>query len=121
MFEYKFYTDKYGRKVVLCLTKYNGKTIRGKAICHPEDKYDEYRGKQLAYLRCETEYLCRRVKDVYAFRKSLEWQIKELQDKYNRANNLLIETGTKYANLEQDLVIMEKEVSKENSEENSEE
>lgn len=117
MFEYKFYTDKYGRKVVLCLTKYNGKTIRGKAICHPDDKYNEYRGKQLAYLRCETNYLTRRVKDVYIYRKYLEEELKKMQEKYKKANDLLIETGTKYANLEQDLVTMEKEISEENSEE----
>ena len=110
MFEYKIYINKKGQKVVLCLTKYNGKTIRGKAICHPEDIFDENLGKTIAYTRAETEYLSRRVKDIYKYKKFLAQEMEELQNKCVRVDKALNEVCEKYVNLVQQGNELEKQI-----------
>ena len=72
MYEFITYTDNKDRKVILCLKRYKGKVIKGKAICHPEDTYNEEVGKLIAQKRCESHYLEKRIKEKYAYLKSKE-------------------------------------------------
>ena len=113
MFEYKIYTNKKGQKVVLCLTKYNGRTIRGKAICHPDDTFNEELGKTIAYTRAETEYLSRRLKDIYSYKQFLAQELEAMQNKCVRVDKALKEVGTKYATLVEQGVKLEAEIYKE--------
>jgi hypothetical protein len=46
-------TDKNGLKVIIYAVKSRGEVITGVAKCNPADGYDEERGRQLAYKRCQ--------------------------------------------------------------------
>ena len=52
--KYKFFntTTRNGSTKIIAVTTYAGKTVRGVAICHPEDKFDEQKGKEIAAARC---------------------------------------------------------------------
>ena len=51
-YKYVVHTNKNGDKEIIARSTYGGKTVKGKAICHPNDAYDEAKGKKLAALRC---------------------------------------------------------------------
>ena len=51
-YNYVFYTDQEGRKVVIAISSFGGRTVQGKAVCAADDTYDEEFGKELARLRC---------------------------------------------------------------------
>ena len=42
----------YGTVETIAWSTYAGKVVRGKAICHTEDTYDEQKGVKLAVARC---------------------------------------------------------------------
>ena len=67
--KYHFYI--HGNRVIAVST-YAGKTVRGVAVCSPEDKFNLQRGKELAAARCNAKIAQKRV---------------------NRAHNRLIEAG----------------------------
>ena len=43
---------QYGGVEIIAYSTYAGKVVRGKAICHVDDNYDEEKGKKLAVARC---------------------------------------------------------------------
>lgn len=47
--KYRFYTN--GSRVIAVST-YCGKTVRGVAVCHPDDNFDIEIGKRIAAARC---------------------------------------------------------------------
>lgn len=47
--KYRFYTN--GNRVIAVST-YCGKTVRGVAVCHPDDNFDIEIGKRIAAARC---------------------------------------------------------------------
>ena len=96
MFEYKFYTNNKGQKVVLCLTSYRGKTVKGKAVCVPEDNYDEEFGKELARKRCEIEYYRRRVRDTYSYKEQLNYEIRKAKSNFNKADDIFRKSCLRY-------------------------
>ena len=51
-YKYVCYTQKDGIKVIIAMSTYAGKTVKGMAKCHPSDTYDEEKGKKLAAARC---------------------------------------------------------------------
>lgn len=51
-YRYVCYTQKDGVKVVIAMSTYGGKTVKGVAKCNPHDSYDEAKGKELAAARC---------------------------------------------------------------------
>lgn len=56
MAKYKFYNyeDKNtGSKVVICISSYAGKPVKGRAKCSPNDEFDLEAGKTLAKARCD--------------------------------------------------------------------
>ena len=55
--KYKYYFA--GNKIIACST-YAGKTVRGVAICHPEDEFDVERGKEIAAARCNEKIAAKR-------------------------------------------------------------
>lgn len=52
--KYRYFHAKTasGQDKIIAVTTYAGKTVRGVAICHPVDSYDEQKGKELAAARC---------------------------------------------------------------------
>ena len=42
----------YATTEIIAYSTYAGKVVRGKAICHINDQYDEEKGKELAVARC---------------------------------------------------------------------
>lgn len=56
--KYRFYTN--GNRIIAVST-YAGKTVRGVAICHPEDKFDLETGKRLAAARCNEKIAAKRL------------------------------------------------------------
>lgn len=66
----RVYVD-YDAKVVVATSTYAGKTVRGIARCHPNDKFDVDKGIELAVARCNLkvaakrqERACRKVKEA---------------------------------------------------------
>ena len=55
--KYKYYFA--GNKIIATST-YSGKTVRGVAICHPDDTFDIERGKELAAARCNERIAAKR-------------------------------------------------------------
>ena len=56
MARYKFYdyVDKTsGSHVVVCVSSYAGKPVKGRAKCAPMDEFDLDKGKELAQARCD--------------------------------------------------------------------
>lgn len=65
------YGDKYHfyyhleNHTIVCTTLYKGKMVRGIAKCSPEDDFSLETGKNLAYLRCKTKFLRKKLKRAY--------------------------------------------------------
>ena len=53
--DYKIYSDS--TITVVASAKYHGTDIEAKAKCHPEDRFDEKFGKNLAYNRLQVKFL----------------------------------------------------------------
>lgn len=51
-YHYYTYRNADGAMVVKAVSTYAGKRVVGKAICHPNDKFDLEKGKELAAARC---------------------------------------------------------------------
>lgn len=56
--KYRFYQN--GNRIIAVST-YAGKTVRGVAICHPEDKFDLELGKRIAAARCNEKIAKKRL------------------------------------------------------------
>ena len=55
--KYRFY---FAGNKVIAISTYAGKTVRGVAICHPEDQYSVETGKRLAAARCNEKIAIKR-------------------------------------------------------------
>lgn len=58
--KYKYFTN--GENVVVAVSSYAGRTIRGVAKCSDQDKFDLETGKKLAAARCAMKIARERVK-----------------------------------------------------------
>lgn len=103
MYTYKFYTDKENRKVVLCLRQYKGKTIKGRAVCHTDDAYDEEVGKTLAKLRCDSELWRRKVKNKYIYKEGKRRDALQATANYANAEEAFTKICTKYVESQENL------------------
>ncbi len=55
--KYRFY--EAGNKII-AISTYAGRTVRGVAICHPEDQFNKEIGKRLAAARCNEKIAAKR-------------------------------------------------------------
>ena len=87
--KYRFYTN--GNRVIAVST-YCGNTVRGVAICHPDDNFDLEIGKRIAAARCTEKVAEKRL--ARASNKAIEAGLdvvraqqhqKEMQTYYNDA------------------------------------
>lgn len=60
MSRYNFYVDEKN-KTVICVSSYEGKRVKGRAKCHPNDEFDLAIGERLARLRCDKKVAQKRV------------------------------------------------------------
>ena len=58
--KYKYFTN--GENMVVAVSSYKGRTIRGVAKCSEEDEFDLETGKKLAAARCAMKIAKKRVK-----------------------------------------------------------
>ena len=64
MNKFKFHTYKSitGTPVVIAVSTYAGKTVKGRAKCDPRDGFDLEKGKELAAARCAEKVASKRAK-----------------------------------------------------------
>ena len=78
---YKYYNN--GNEVI-CVAKFDGKNIKTKAKCHPDDKFDVEYGKELAMRRMDEKMLKLKLKDVHSEIEGIAFMLdyfRELLDK----------------------------------------
>ena len=89
--KYDYYTHTLpdGTIEVIAKSTYAGKTVKGKAKCHPEDTFDVETGKKLAALRCARKVaekrMCRSVDCVNEAKEMLaiaEQYLNDMRDYY---------------------------------------
>ena len=87
--KYKFFntTTRNGSTKIIAVTTYAGKTVRGVAICHPEDKFDEQKGKEIAAARCAVRVAKKREAQA--------------EKKYWEANNALYNANVQFGKMEE--------------------
>lgn len=73
--KYRFFQN--GNKVIAVST-YAGKTVRGVAICHENDKFDLEKGKEIAATRCAIRIADKRLANA-------ERRVNEAYDNIDRA------------------------------------
>lgn len=56
---YKYY---FGKNIVVAVSSFAGKTVRGVAKCGPNDEFDVEKGKELARARCARKIAEKRFK-----------------------------------------------------------
>ena len=103
MYTYKYYTDKENRKVVLCLRKYKGKTIKGRAVCHAEDTYDEEVGKNLARMRCDSALWEKKVRNKYIYKEMKRRNALQANADYAKAEEVFSDVCKKYIDVQKSL------------------
>ena len=64
MYKFLNYTDSKGRQIVLAISTYAGKIVKGKAICNPDDIFNLSTGKNLARARCNLKVATKRRKAI---------------------------------------------------------
>ena len=80
---YKYYTDN--KTVVIAISSYAGKPVKGVAKCAPDDEFDFEKGATLARLRCDLKIANKRI-DRAAMK------LEEAKEAYLAANKLVDDT-----------------------------
>lgn len=84
MAKYKFYNyeDKNtGSKVVICISSYAGKPVKGRAKCSPNDEFNLEAGKALAKARCD--YAIAQKREKRALKKASEAYAAAIEASFN--------------------------------------
>lgn len=102
---YKYYTNN--KNVVVAVSTYAGKKVRGVAKCAPEDKFDLDDGKALAAARCNEKIAYLRYKRAMEKNKAayhelaiLDKKIKDINDYLDNSRKAYIDAQNKLKNLE---------------------
>lgn len=59
-YKYRCFTNSKGQRVIIAMSTYEGKVVRGIAKCDPGDEYVEKDGKKLAAARCNEKIATKR-------------------------------------------------------------
>ena len=101
--KYRFY--KNGNRIIAVST-YGGKTVRGVAICHPDDNFDLETGKRIAAARCNEKVALKRLN--HASQKAMtasidaenaQKHLKKMNEYYNDAFIAYNEAAIEYNKL----------------------
>lgn len=92
---YKYYVNKE-HGIVVAVTTYAGKPVRGIAKCDPRDTFDEETGKRLAAARCAVKVAQKR--NNRAIEKYNEWieKTKEMSAKYDSLRSYVDDSFTEF-------------------------
>lgn len=84
--KYRYYQTKtrQGQHKIIAVTTYAGKTVRGTAICHENDTFDEKIGKEIAAARCAVKVAERRAKRAGRKMDEAEMIAEQAQDYADR-------------------------------------
>lgn len=88
---YKYYehTLEDGAKEIIAVSSYAGRRVKGKAVCSPDDEYNETIGKKLATLRCDVKVDEKRLRRAERERDLLiNWQ-RELDKLFEKNKSYL--------------------------------
>ena len=77
---YKYYTDN--KTIVIAISTYAGKEVKGIAKCSPSDNFDFEKGATLARLRCDLKIADKRINRA-------EKKLEEARKSYIEANRLV--------------------------------
>lgn len=101
---YKYYTDN--ASIVVAVSTYAGKKVRGVAKCSSEDKFDLEKGKQLAATKCNLKIAEKRKKRAnkkyhIIMNKLIKMnkEFADVYDYYKNANQALKEAKTELEKL----------------------
>lgn len=109
---YQFFSnyDKSGRKKVIAVSSYAGRSVRGVATCSPQDAFDLDTGKELAAARCNVKIAEKRVKraeekkdEAFDEYMKARQRYRKMMDYLNDANYDYFEAIDELDNIEQDL------------------
>ena len=101
--KYKYY---YGNRKVVAVSSYAGKTVRGVAVCAPNDEFDETLGKDLACARCASKIANKRLsratkkynEALIQLQKAIEYY-NEMTSYYTRATDEVDECAERLQNI----------------------
>ena len=74
-------------KEIIAISTYAGKTVKARASCNPEDKYDEEFGKKLAAARLECKVAKKRVANAKRKRENARNAFLEADRYYNKTQD----------------------------------
>lgn len=78
-YKYRCFTNGKGQRVVIAMSTYEGKVVRGIAKCDPDDEYVENDGKKLAAARCNEKIARKRKARATRLLKFSKEQLAEAQ------------------------------------------
>lgn len=103
MAKYKFYVNG---NMIVCVSHYAGKSVRGIAKCSPEDNFDLEFGKRLAKARCDLKVADKRMDraiktktDLAEEREALRVKMHKANEYYDDARDQLFDAEDAYYNL----------------------
>lgn len=98
MNKFKFHTYKSitGTPVVIAVSTYAGKTVKGRAKCDPRDGYDLEKGKKLAAARCAEKVASKRAKRAEQKCREAAKRFEEAKAYLNKMNDYVIESNIAY-------------------------
>ena len=79
--KYKFFIN--GNKII-AVSRYAKKTVRGVAICHPDDNFNIEIGKQIAAARCNEKVAAKRYNRAESKLHEAEDALAKAQEHYNK-------------------------------------
>lgn len=88
-YRYHETTTKDGRKKIIAISTYAGKTVRGVAICDKNDEFSMNKGKELAAARCALKIAEKRVQRAIAKTDEAENMLYEARNYLDRMDDYL--------------------------------
>ena len=83
--KYSFYTKPSENNLnIIAVSTFAGKTVKGIAKCHPNDKFDQEKGMEIAAARCAEKIALKRVKRAESCLEKAHKALEEAQIQVHR-------------------------------------
>lgn len=83
--KYSFYTKPAENNLdIIAVSTFAGKTVKGIAKCHPNDKFDQTKGMNIAAARCAEKIARKRVKRAESCLEKAHKALEEAQTQVSR-------------------------------------
>lgn len=100
--KYKYYVNEEAG-VVVCMSTYAKKPVKGVAKCSEEDKFDINTGKYLARLRCDLKVAEKRVKNAELKYSEANYKAKRAVDHLSNMMNYCVDALAEYDSVKKEL------------------